>query len=207
MQVFSRQIRLLGGAAAAAWAMDVTEKAKAATGVSTSLWAGLAGLPAGSYAWTTPVEGMAQLADMNKKMMGDAAVTEAITKGREFIAEVMPDRVAQLIYGEITEPAEIGGILGTVNAVAAEGQGVAAGAWAVKIADLYSEITGLGVLVTTTVAGPMFEYTWAVRHANAASVDEATAKLMASESYAAELDHSGGLFHPGAAQVYAQRIA
>lgn len=62
-------------------------------------------------------------------------------------------------------------------------------------------------LVTATVAGPMFEYTWGVRHATAASVDEATAKVMASDSYAAEVDSAGGLFHPGAAQVYAQRLA
>jgi hypothetical protein len=207
MHVWSRQIRMLGGAAAAGWAMDVTEKANAVTGMPASLWMGTVGLPAGSYAWTAPVEGMAQIAEANQKMMGDAAVTEAITKGREFIVEVMPDRLAQLIHGEITEPAEVGTFLGTVSAVAAEGQGVAAGAWAVKIADIYSEITGLGVLVTATVAGPMFEYTWGVRHASAASVDEATAKVMASDSYAAELDNAGGLFHPGTAQIYAQRIA
>jgi hypothetical protein len=30
---------------------------------------------------------------------------------------------------------------------------------------------------------------------------------MASDSYAAELDNAGGLFHPGTAQIYAQRIA
>ena len=53
----------------------------------------------------------------------------------------------------------------------------------------------------------MFEYGWFARHATAASIDEANAKIMASESYAAELDSGGGLFHPGASQVYARRIA
>ena len=207
MYVWSRQLRMLGGAAAAAWAMEVTEKANAVTGLGASLWAGTAGLPAGSYAWTAPIEGMAQLAEANEQMMGDPGLADSISKGREFIVDVMPDRVAQLIHGEVGEPAGVGMFLGTVNAVAAEGQGVAAGAWAVKIADVFTEITGLDVLVATTVAGPMFEYSWAVRHATAASIDESTAKVMASASYAAELDSAGGLFHPGAAQEYSRRIA
>ncbi len=207
MQVFTRQLRLLGGGEAAAWAMEVTARAREVTGMPISLWTAAAGLPTGSYAWSTPVESMAQMTEATDQMNADAELADLVSRARDFIAEVMPDRMHQLIHGEITEPAPVGSYMGNVTAVAAEGRGVAAGAWAVKIAEMWSEVTGIPVVVTTTIAGPMFEYSWFARHATAASIDETTAKLMASAEYATELDNAGGLFHPGAAQVYARRIA
>ncbi len=207
MQVFTRQLRLLGAGEAAAWAMEVTAKAREVSGLPISLWTATAGLPTGTYAWSTPVESMAQMAEANDQMNADAGLAALLSNARNYIVEVMPDRMHQLIHGEITEPAPVGSYMGNVTAVAAEGQGMAAGAWAVRIAEMWSELTGLPVVVTTTIAGPMFEYSWFARHATAASIDEANAKLMTSAEYGAELDNSGGLFHPGAAQVYARRIA
>jgi hypothetical protein len=207
MQVFTRQIRLLGGGEAAAWAMEVTGKAREASGLPISLWAAAVGLPTGTYAWSAPVEGMAQLAAGTEKMNADAAFGELVGKGREFIADVHPDRLLQLVHGEISGPAEVGSYMSSVTAVAANGQGAAAGAWGVKIADISSSVTGLPVVLLGTVAGPMFEFGWFVRHATAASFDEANAKTMESESYAAEVESGSTLFQPGANQVLAQRIA
>ena len=207
MQVFTRQLRLVGAAEAAAWAVEVTAKAQAASGMPISLWVGSVGLPSGSYAWSTPIEGMAQMSEATDKMNSDDGLAALVAQGRDYVAEVMPDRVHQLIHGEVAGPAPVGSFMGSVTAVAAEGQGQAAGAWAVKIADVWAGVTGISPVVTTTVAGPMFEYTWFVRHATAASIDDATAKIMASAEYAAEVDGAAGLFHPGAAQVYARRLA
>lgn len=207
MQVFTRQLRLAGAAEAAAWAIAVTEKARNVSGLPISLWTGSVGLPTGSYAWSSPVEGMAQMTQANDKMNADADLSALVGQGTDYVAEVMPDRLHQIIHGEIAGPAEVGSFMGSVAAVAAEGQGQAAGAWAVKIADIWNSVTGISPVVTTTLAGPMFEYTWFVRHATAASIDEANNKIMASAEYTAEVDGAGGLFHPGAAQVYARRIA
>lgn len=207
MQIFSRQIRLLGGADAAAWAVATTEKAREASGLPISLWTASVGLPSGSYAWSSPVDGVAQLAEATDKMNEDADLRALVAQGRDYIADVLPDRLHQLIHGEVTEPAAVGSYMLSVNAVAQQGQGQAAGAWAVKIADIWAGITGISPVVATTISGPMFEYSWFARHATAASIDEANAKIMASAEYAAEVDSAGTLFHPGAAQVYARRIA
>lgn len=206
MQVFTRQIRLLGGAEAAAWAMEVTEKARATSGMPISLWAGSVGVPTGTYAWSTPVEGLAQMAAGTELMNADAAFVALVAKGREFIADVHPDRLLQIVHGEIAGPADVGSYMGSVTAVAANGQGAAAGAWAVKIADISSGVTGLPVVVVSTVSGPMFEFGWFVRYATAADFDTANAKIMESETYGAEVDSGSGLFLPGANQVVAQRI-
>jgi hypothetical protein len=207
MQIFSRQIRLVGGGEAAAWAVATTEKAREVSGLPISLWASVVGLPSGSYAWSSPVDGMGQLAEATDKMAADGDLAALVLQGRDYVADVLPDRLHALIHGEVTEPAAVGTYMLNVNAVAAQGQGQAAGAWAVKIADIWGGITGLSPVVTTTVSGPMFEYSWFARHATATSIDESMAKLMASADYAAEVDSAGGLFHPGAAQVYARRIA
>lgn len=207
MQVFTRQLRLVGAAEAAAWAVEVTGKAQQVSGLPISLWTASAGLPSGSYAWSSPIDGMAQLIEANDKMNSDDDLTALVARGRDHVAEVMPDRVHELIHGEVSGPAPVGSFMASVTAVAAEGQGRAAGAWAVKIADIWAGITGISPVVTTTLAGPMFEYSWFVRHATAASIDEASGKILASAEYAAELDGAGGLFHPGTAQVYARRIA
>ncbi len=207
MQIFTRQLRLVGAGEAAAWAVAVTEKAQQVTGMPISLWTGAIGLPTGSYAWSSPIEGMAQSTEGNDKMNSDTDLSALVAQGRDYVAEVMPDRLHQVIHGEVAGPAEVGSFMGSVTAVAAPGQGQAAGAWAVKIADMWHGITGISPVVTTTLAGPMFEYSWFVRHATAASIDDANDKIMASPDYASELDSAGGLFHPGAAQVYARRIA
>jgi hypothetical protein len=68
-------------------------------------------------------------------------------------------------------------------------------------------VTGLNVVVTSTVAGPMGEIAWWVRHENASSIEAAIGATMGSERYLTELDGAGELFMPGATQTYAQRIA
>lgn len=208
MHVFMRQIRVLGGASAVGWAMEVTKRAREVTEMPVSLWAAAVGLPTGTLAWSTPVEGMTQLTTLNDKMQNDDELTKLIVEhGRDYIVDVMPDRLAMVIHGEIQGPAAIGSYMGGVTCVANNGKWGEAGAWAPKIADMYTDITGLPVVTTTTVAGPMGEFSWFIRHEDGASIDAADAAAMASEEYGAELDRAGDLFHPGVSWVYARRIA
>ncbi len=71
---------------------------------------------------------------------------------------------------------------------------------------MYTEVTGLNVVVTSTVAGPMGEMTWFVRHEDSASVEAAIAATMSSEKYMKEVNSGGDFFMPGATQMYAQRV-
>jgi hypothetical protein len=140
-------------------------------------------------------------------MAADAEVATLTAKGADFIADVDDDRLLAIVAGEITDSAAVGSYVGAVRGLAAEGQWGAAGEWAAHIAGVYTEVTGLNVVVASTVAGPMGEISWLVRHENAASIEAAIGATMGSEKYLTEVDAGGGLFQPGVTQVYVQRVA
>lgn len=191
-----------------AWAGEMAELVRS-TGLPVSLWQGQWGTEPGSIVWSAPIESIAQMADFNQAIVGNQGYLDLLAKGVEaqYIADFQPDRVVQLIHGDITEPAPIGCFVGAVNAVATDGRWSEAGAWAVKIAEMWGGLTGISPIVTTTIAGSMGEFSWLARHDDAASIDASVGKVMASTEYAAELDAAGGLFRPGVTQVYVQRVA
>lgn len=207
MYVFQRQLRVVGGANAIGWAMEVTHRVQETSDMPVALWLGQAGFPTGTIAWSAPVDGMAELGAMNDKLQADDTLTKLIVDhGRDYVADVMPDRLSIIIHGEITGAAPIGSYISGVVANAAPGQWGAAAAWAPKIAEMYGEITGKPVVVTTTTAGNMGEFSWYVRHEDGASIDAAVAATLMHEGYNAELDKSGDYFQPGATWAYARRI-
>lgn len=208
MYLFQRQLRVMGGSAAVGWAMEITSRVQEVTEVPLSLWVGQAGTPTGTLAWSMPTEGMAHLTEMNDRLQADDDLNKlVIDHSRDFVVEVMPDRLAMIIHGEVTDQAPVGSFVGAVTSRALPGKWTEAGAFATSIADMYTGITGLPVVVAATTAGAMGEYGWFVRHADGASIDAATAATMTDERYAAELDRAGDLFEPGAAFIYGRRVA
>jgi hypothetical protein len=140
-------------------------------------------------------------------MAADSEIAALTTKGAGFIADVDVDRLMAIVGGEITDSAAVGSYVEATRAMAAPGQWSAAGEWAAHIAGVYSEVTGLNVVITSTVAGPMGEITWLVRHENTASIEAALGASMGSEKYMTEVNGGGEFFLPGATQVYGQRLA
>ena len=208
MYIFQRQMRVMGGANAVGWAMEVTSRVQEVTEMPVSLWMGQAGFPNGTLGWSMPTEGMAQVTEMNDTLQADDTLGKLITDhARDYVVEVMPDRMSMIIHGEITDAAPVGSFMGVVTANASEGNWGEAGAWAASIADMYSGITGRPAVVAATTAGAMGEYCWYVRHDDGASIDAATAAAMSNEEYGAELDRAGHLFEPGGTWRYARRIA
>lgn len=207
MLLYQRQMRVAGGPAAMGWATEITAAVNQHAAAEVSLWAGSFGMPAGSVAWSAPLESLSQVDDLNAAMAADAAIASLTAKGADFIADVDVDRLLAIVAGEITDSAAVGSYVGVVRAMAAPGQWGAAGEWAAHIGGVYAEVTGLNVVVASTVAGPMGEVSWLIRHENAASIEAAIGATMGSERYMTEVDGGGGLFQPGATQVYGQRIA
>lgn len=207
MLLFQRMMRVTGGPAATAWAMDVTAMVNKHATSEVSLWVGAYGVPAGSIAWSTMLENLSQVDEFNAKMAADGDVAAKLSEATNYVAEVDPDRLLTLIHGEVTDSSPVGSYMGAVRAVAAPGKWAAAGAWAAHIAGVYSEVTGLNVVVAATTAGPMGEYSWYVRHENADSIQAAMAATMSSEKYITEVEGGGEFFQPGAVQMYAQRLA
>lgn len=207
MLLFQRMLRVTGGPSATAWAVDVTAGVNKHATAEVSLWIGAFGAPPGTIAWSAPLEKLGQVDDLNAKMANDSELMAKVSEAKDYVAEADPDRLITLIHGEITDSAPVGSYVGAVRAVAAPGKWVAAGAWAAHIAGVYSEVTGLDVVVGSTSAGPMGEYSWYVRHADADSIQTAMAATMSSEKYVGEVEGGGEFFQPGAIQMYAQRLA
>ena len=207
MLLFQRQLRLTGGPAAMAWATEVTASVQKHAASPVSLWVGSFGTPVGSVVWSSPIEALGQVDDLNAAAVADTDHQALLAKGADFAGEAEPDRLLALVSGELEGQAAVGSYVGAVRALAAPGKWLAAGEWAAHIAGVYTEVTGLNVVVASTVAGPMGEMSWLVRHDDAASIEAAIGKTMASEKYMTEVEGGGDLFQPGATQVYGQRIA
>jgi hypothetical protein len=207
MLLFQRQLRVTGGPTAMAWATEVTAAVNKHATSEVSLWMGAYGMPAGSIAWSAPLESLTQVDDLNAAMAADADMAALQAKAPDFVADVEPDRLLALVAGEITDSAPVGSYVGAARAHALPGKWGGAGEWAVHIAGVYAEVTGLNVVVTSTVAGPMGEITWLVRHENAASIEAAIGATMASEKYMGEVEGGGEFFESGATQIYGQRMA
>ena len=207
MMLFQRAMRLAGGPAAGAWAAEITAAVNKHSVSEVSLWAGSFGTPVGSIVWSAAIESLSQFEDLNAAMAADEEIAALSTKGAGFIADVEVDRLMAIVGGEITGSAAVGSYVEATRALAAVGQWTAAGEWAAHIAGVYTEVTGLNVVVTSTVAGPMGEITWLVRHENTASIEAALAASMGSEKYMTEVNGAGEFFLPGASQVYGQRLA
>ena len=207
MLLFNRMLRVSGGPAAMAWAHEVTAGVNKHATSPASLWAGSFGAPAGTIAWSSLLEDLGAMSDLNAAVASDAALTAKVSEAKNYVVEAEADRLMAIVHGEITEPAPVGGYIGAVQAVAAPGKWAAAGAWAAHIADVYASVTGLDVVVASTTAGPMGEMTWLVRHDDASSIESAIAATMTSEKYMSEVEGGGEFFMPGANQMYAQRVA
>lgn len=190
-----------------AWAMQVTEKANEHSQTPITLWSGRFGLPFGAVAWSTIVEDLTTGEEFNGKMAADADAVALLEAGSAHVLDRQPDTLSMVIHGAITERTPLGGYLGVVNATATPGNLTAAGAWAVSAADTYTSITGLAVVVTTTMAGGFGEFGWIVQHQDSASVQASIMATASSDAYREMLESGGQLFHPGAVQAFAQRIA
>lgn len=207
MLMFSRQARLDGSPSAMGWAVEVTAKANEHAENPISLWAGSFGLPNGAIAWSTQMEDLGAAGRFNEKMMGDADAVALVERGAAHVQEIMPDTLAVPIHGEIAGPAPAGSYAGVVSAVAMPGQMEAAGEWAVAAAGTYTEVTGLPAVVAVVVAGPIGQFNWYVMHEDVASVQQSLMATAGSDTYRKLLSSAGGLFHPGASQMFAQKVA
>lgn len=200
-----RRAAQVSGLAGIEWAQRATQVVQDA-GLPASLWVGGPGSVPGSVAWSAIVDSFEQWFALSEPLMTNEAYHQVSAEGRDLVVAFERDRMVQIVHGEIDGPTEVGGYLGVVEGVTHPDRSLEAIGFAVEIADAWAATTGLGVVVTTNVAGDMGTITWMARHANAASIDEAAGKIASSSSYAEVLAKGAGLFTDGN-QGYARRIA
>jgi len=182
-------------------AIGLCDRASEVSGLDISLWAGGAGYPTGTMVWSAAVESQAQFAEATQPLLADATYNDL---ARNLIAHASGDTqqvVRQLIAPEAPPeaPLEVGAAVWVVTAQIANGHLADGMAWAVHIADVAGEATGSQVGVFRDMFGPWGTVTWLTGFDGMAGVDDAMAKLGASEPYLADLDKGASFFNPGSA--------
>ncbi len=175
-------------------------------GVPASLWVAGPGSVPGSVAWSVAVESFAEWASYTDKLAADAAYNAFSRENVGSLTMTVADTLAEIVYGEIAGQSEVGDYIGSMEATINPGNGPAAAAFAVEVADAFTETTGLVVAVVKNFAGDQATLGWLVRYGAAATVDESEAKIAASSDYAAVLAKGDGLF-TGGTQLIARRAA
>lgn len=200
MYMFSRVGRMVGGIRKPLeWATEITEKVNSITDNDVTLWGGTFGYPLGTLAWSTAVETRAHLADMNAKLLADDGYLDLVEKGQEFTSGEGEDHLRNVLHMtvEAGDPPAVGAQAEILTATPAEGKISDAMEWGVKMADLYTEVTGTGVAFLADAYGTFGQVTWMAAHDDAAAAQAAEEATMGSEAYGKALDEDAGLFLPG----------
>ncbi len=191
------------------WAAEVTAKAKAVTGLDISLWGAVFGYPAGTLAWSTIVEGRAQLSGAMSKLPADNAYLDLVVKAREWTTGPAEDILRSAVHGGPgDEPPAVGAIAAVTRAVAATGKMSEAVAWAVDMAQHASSVTGTNVSLLVDAYGDFGGMAFISTVADMAAADATADALQADADYMGKVGASAGLFVDGSAhRSLLQRLA
>ena len=182
------------------WAMEITARVNALSGVPVSLWMVDFGHPIGTLVWSA--------ADQNQSA-GQAALAPlatdagymALLDAAQDLAEVPgSDRVMEVIHWTPTDPPPVGATLVTTTAVAAVDQLGAALAWSVAIAQHGESLTGRPVTVAMDRFGQMGTINWLSWTTTLAEMEAAGQKLNGDAGYIARMAETKNLFIPGSGQ-------
>ena len=193
MYLFSRRTRLRPGQTmkAMTWALEQTERVNRIVDTPVSLYSQVFSPDVGTLAWSSFVPDLATLESAEAKLMVDEAYVSAIDSGADFFEGGVHDSVVSLIHGEPDPKRQIE-YVSTVRAICASGnlgKGMAVG---VEICELADSITGLSTLFGAGMTGPYGSVGWFTGHADIASVEESSAKLVEDPRWLEFIDREAG---------------
>ncbi len=191
------------------WASEITAKGQAITGLDISLWGSVFGYPAGTLAWSTIVEGRAQLATAMAKLPADNAYLDLAAKAQEWVTGPAEDIFRSVVHGGPgDEPPAVGAVASITQAVAATGKMPEAVAWAVDMAQHASSVTGTNVSLLVNAYGDFGGMAFISTVVDMATADASAEALQADADYVGKIGASTGLFVDGSAhQSLLQRLA
>jgi hypothetical protein len=191
------------------WASEITAYVNANTEMDVSLWGSVFGYPTGTLAWSTIVEGRAQLGGEMAKLTTDNAYLDLALKAQDWVTGPAEDVFRSLVHGgPADEPPAVGAIASITQAVAATGKMPEAVAWGVDMAQHASSVTGLAVSLLVNAYGDFGGMAFISTAADMAVADASGDALQADADYVAKIGASAGLFVDGTAhQSLLQRHA
>jgi hypothetical protein len=210
MYQFARLLTLQGDTRESMpWALEVTAHVNANTEMDVSLWGSVFGYPAGTLAWSTMVEGRAQLGAEMAKLSTDNAYLDLASKAQEWVTGPAEDIFRSLVHGGPgDEPPAVGAVASITQAVAATGKMPEALAWGVDMAQHASSVTGTAVSLLVNAYGDFGGMAFISTAADMAAADTAADAIQGDADYIAKLGASSGMFVDGTAhQSLLQRLA
>jgi hypothetical protein len=191
------------------WALEVTAHVNANTGMDVALWGSVFGYPTGTLAWSTMVEGRAQLAGEMGKLTIDNAYLDLASKAQEWVTGPAEDIFRSVVHGGPGDgPPAVGAIASVTQAVAATGKMPEALAWGVDMAQHASSVTGIAVSLLVNAYGDFGGMAFISTAADMAAADASADAIQGDADYIAKIGASSGLFVDGTAhQSLLQRLA
>lgn len=210
MHLFTRTVTMTGSLPKAmAYAVDIRGHASELIGQDIGLWMANFGAPHGTMVWSTRVDGLGHLAEMNTTLMSDQGYLDKLEAGAEFRGMPGSDALARPLnadFGDATPP--VGAVAMATTASAAYGRLTDAVGWGLEIAAHASEVGGVPVIVLAAAFGDFGQLGWLSVAPDAATAQSATDAVNADEGYLKMLDAGGELFSPGSAhRMMTTRIA
>lgn len=184
-------------------ASGICDRIKEVAGLDITLWMGGPGYPVGTMVWSAIAESHAQYGDVGAQLMADGPYLELVGQLTPHATDTGEQVIREFVH-MTTEPdgtsPPVGAATWVVSAQIANGQISNAMTWGVEVAELVKATTGADVAFTRDLYGPWGTVTWLTPFENMAALDEAQAKMSASEDYLAKVDSGAPLFNPGAAR-------
>lgn len=210
MLLFSRQLLVTGDPRETLpWVQEITGHVNARTGLDVSVWLALAGAPLGAMAFTTFVESRAYLSAAMQPLGEDNDYHDIVNRGRKFFSAPPEDSLINIMHvaGGEAQRAAVGSVVSVYAAEVATGKYVAAGTWAVEIAELVAAISGATVVFGTNVAGRFGRVQWIQTAPDIATQEAWDEQVNKDERYMAKLSETGGMFVEGSGnRVIGRRV-
>lgn len=191
------------------WASEITAHANSLTDMDIALWGTVFGYPTGTLAWSTIVEGRAQLGAEMAKITADNTYLDLASKAQAWVTGPAQDIFRSVVHGGPGDtPPGVGAVASVTQAVAATGKMPEAVAWAVDMAQHASSVTGTNVSLLVNAYGDFGGMAFISTVADMGVADASAEALRADGDYTAKIGASAGLFVDGSAhQSLLQRLA
>jgi hypothetical protein len=189
MYLFSRQARLAPGNThdAMTWAANITEKVKQITSLDVSLFTKMFSTEVGTLAWTAFVPDLETIETANDKLLADNGYIAMVDAGAKFGTTGADDLLGQIISGEpqADRPVEYATVVATT---CTNGNLVKGMKLAVTIAERAQEVTGVPVLVSSSVTGNFGAIAWLSGYADIQALERSQQALDADAKFMEFID-------------------
>jgi hypothetical protein len=136
-------------------------------------------------------------------LMADDGFHEKLAGGLQFASDLVPthDELSRFVFGNPDEPPPgIGAIAEMVRATARSGRIGDAMEWGPEVAQMVGRIGGTMPSFWSSAYGTVGDISWITIYPSLEALDEAQARLQASEEYLTEVDKGVELFIEGSGQ-------